>query len=44
MFDMVALSRAGILQQLSRVGKKTTPSAELGWEVVNEEPLSQGDP
>lgn len=44
MFGMVVLSRTVILQQLSRAGSTTSPSAELGWEVVSEEPLSQGEP
>lgn len=43
MFSMVVLSRTVILQQLSRAGSTTSP-AELGWEVVSEEPLSQGEP
>lgn len=43
MLGMKALSRTMILQQLSRAGS-TSPSAELGWEVVSEEPLSQDEP
>lgn len=41
---MVALSKTMILQQFSRTGSTMSPSAELGWEVVSEEPLSQGEP